>query len=129
MAREPIPEELRRFVLTSVPSVPFVEAMLVFRGARGEPVDTDFVARRLYMAQKSAADVVQQLRDARILAPEGAEGLSHRYRPESPELAAMLDLLAECYRTHLVEVTDMIHSRTTRKAQQFADAFKLRKDS
>ena len=38
MAREPIPEELRRFILTSVPSVPFVEALLVFRGANGAAV-------------------------------------------------------------------------------------------
>lgn len=129
MAREPIPEELRRFILTSVPSVPFVEAMLVFRGAHGMPVDTDFVARRLYMGQKSASEVVAQLREARILSMEGNDGLSHRYQPDTPELAAMLDSLAEYYRTHLVEVTDMIHSRTSRKAQQFADAFKLRKDT
>ena len=41
----------------------------------------------------------------------------------------MLDMLAEFYRTHLVDVTDIIHARTGRKARQFADAFKLRKDS
>ena len=34
MPREPIPEDLRRFILTSIPSVPFVEAMLIYRDAR-----------------------------------------------------------------------------------------------
>jgi hypothetical protein len=56
-------------------------------------------------------------------------GGSHRFAPETVELAALLEMLSEFYRTHLVDVTDLIHNRTGRKAQQFADAFKLRKDS
>ena len=35
MPRDSLPEELRRFVLTSIPSVPYVEAMLIYRDARG----------------------------------------------------------------------------------------------
>lgn len=127
MPREPIPEDLRRFVLTSVPSVPFVEAMLIFRDARDSTISIDQLAQRLYMAPRAAADVIEQLRGARLIeaAPGGA---GHRYAPAA-ELAAMLDMLATFYRTHLVEVTDMIHSRTGRLAQQFADAFRLRKDA
>ena len=37
MPREPIPEELRRFILTSVPTVPFLEALLLFREATASP--------------------------------------------------------------------------------------------
>lgn len=129
MPREPIPEDLRRFILTSIPSVPFVEAMLIYRDARGAAVSNEFVAKRLYMAEKAAAEVVQQLREAGILEPAGTDPVSHRYRPDTPELAAMLELLAAYYRSNLVDVTDLIHSRTARRAQQFADAFKLRKDS
>lgn len=126
MPREPIPEDLRRFVLTSVPSVPFVEALLIFRDARGSPISIDQLAQRLYMGEKAAAEIVGQLREARII--ESAEGAAgHRFAP-APELAATVELLGAFYRSHLVEVTDMIHSRTGRLAQQFADAFKLRKD-
>lgn len=125
MTREPIPEVLRRFIMTSVPSVPFVEAMLIFRDAHGAPISIDVLARRLYIGEKPAAEIVEQLRMARII--ETVEG-GHKYAP-APELASMLDMLATYYRTQLVEVTDMIHSRTGRMAQHFADAFKLRKDS
>ena len=51
-----------------------------------------------------------------------------------PELIASgltgvgIDRLADLYATHLVEVTHLIHSSLDRKAQQFADAFKWRKD-
>jgi hypothetical protein len=129
MAREPIPEDLRRFILTSIPSVPFVEAMLIYREARGAAVSNELIARRLYMAEKAAAGVIEQLYQAGIVAAAGADPVSYRFNPASPELAAMLETLAAYYRSHLVEVTDLIHSRTARRAQQFADAFKLRKDS
>lgn len=127
MPREPIPEDLRRFVLTSVPSVPFVEALLIFREAQGTPVTIDLLARRLYMGERNAAEIVGQLRSSRLIEPvEGAGG--HRYAP-APELADMIEQLAHFYRTQLVDVTDLIHSKTGRMAQQFADAFKLRRDS
>jgi hypothetical protein len=127
MPREPIPEDLRRFVLTSVPSVPFVEALLIFREAQGTPVTIDLLARRLYMGERNAAEIVGQLRGSRLIEPvEGAGG--HRYAP-APELADMIEQLAHFYRTQLVDVTDLIHSKTGRMAQQFADAFKLRRDS
>lgn len=128
MPREPIPEELRRFVLTSIPSVPFVEAMLIYRDARGAAVSNEFVATRLYMRAGAADDVIRQLRESRIVEPAGSDPVSHRFAPHSPELAAMIETLAGFYRTRLVDVTDLIHSKTGRKAQQFADAFKLRKD-
>jgi hypothetical protein len=127
MRREPIPEDLRRFILTSVPSVPFVEALLIFREARGAPVTVDLLARRLYLAERGAAEVVEQLRAARFIEPvDGAGG--HRFAP-APELGAMVEMLVIYYRSHLVDVTDLIHSKLGRMAQQFADAFKLRKDS
>lgn len=128
MPREPIPEDLRRFILTSVPSVPFLEALLLFRSSRGDPLATETVARRLYLSEIAARQVVTQLREARIVLQE-ASGDTHRFAPETVELAGILEMLAEFYRTHLVEVTDLIHDRAGRKAQQFADAFKLRRDS
>ena len=44
---EPVPEDLRRFILTSVPSVPFVEAFLLYRERAGSSLPVDQVASRL----------------------------------------------------------------------------------
>jgi hypothetical protein len=52
-----------------------------------------------------------------------------RYAPATTELRDRLDALAQAYSTNLVGVTDLIHSRIDNRAQQFADAFRLRKDS
>jgi Mn-dependent DtxR family transcriptional regulator len=124
MLRDPIPEELRRFILTSVTSVPFVEALLLFREAKGEPLETEHVARRLYVPVQAAAAVVAELANAGIVERSGT---AHRYNP-GEELAGRVELLATYYRSHLVEVTDLIHAKTARQAQRFADAFKWRND-
>lgn len=121
----PIPEELRRFILTSVPSVPFVEAFLLFREMAGSPLPIEQVAGRLYIGLTQAADIVRELRAAKVVEAAGDQG--HRYAP-SAELAPMLDLLAEHYRANLVEVSALIHSRTSRAAHKFADAFRIRKE-
>jgi hypothetical protein len=130
MATEPLPESLRRYVLTSVPSVPFVEALLLYRAeaeaAPGRVVPIELLARRLYVSERQAAEIQRALREALIVQP-APDGSGHCYAPPA-ELVPMLDELARYYRSHLVEVTALIHSRTGRMAQQFADAFKLRKD-
>jgi hypothetical protein len=128
MPREPIPDDLRRFILTSVPSVPFVEAMLLFMAKPGTALSVDEIARGLYMPLASAAQVVDALRDARIVAGDPGSNEGSRYAPAA-ELESMLRRLADFYSRDLIGVTDLIHSRTARRAQQFADAFRIRKDS
>ena len=129
MGREPIPEELRRFILTSVRSVPFVEALLLFRGAQGAPLDARALAQRLYMPEKNAAELAEELHQAGMLERDAERNDCFRYAPSSPELRGMVDMLASYYSTNLVDVTQIIHSAGARRAMQFADAFKLRKDS
>jgi len=129
MPREPIPDELRRFILTSVPSVPFVEAMLLFMAKEDAALSVDEIARGLYLPRGAALQVIEALREAHIVAADPAQPEANRFAPASPELDAMLRNLATFYARDLIGVTDLIHSRTARRAQQFADAFRIRKDS
>jgi hypothetical protein len=126
MSREPIPENLHRLILTSVPSVPYLEALLFFRANATRAVSVRELSSRLYMPEKAAFELVLQLRDAGIVRAEPGTDL-HRYAAEG-ELADMLDLLASHYSKNLIGVTEVIHARTGRRAQQFADAFKFKKD-
>jgi hypothetical protein len=126
MAKPSIPEDIRRFVLTSIPSVPFLEALLLLRGDPARQWDRDTLASRLYVRERTAETLLADLCAAGIAQPCGETRVC--YRPVRPELAARIDRLAELYATHLVEVTLLIHSSIERKAQQFADAFIWRKD-
>jgi len=123
-----IADDVRRFILTSIPSVPFMEAILLFKALPGQAVETRSVAERLYTSEKQAAVLVEQLAAARIIAPVEDQPNTHRFAP-SAELGAMLDKVTHAYVHNLIGVTRLIHSRTERMAHQFADAFKIRKDS
>lgn len=105
-----------------------MEAMLLFKALPGQPVETRSIAERLYVGEKQAAALVDQLRESRIIEAVPGSAIAHRYAPPA-ELAEMLDRAALAYVHNLIGVTRLIHSRTERMAHQFADAFRLRKDS
>jgi hypothetical protein len=129
MSREWIPDDVKRFILVSVPSIPYLEAMLLLRNHEGQWWDGKWVAQRLYLGEKAAGDLLSDLYTAGILACTGDEPPAYCYRPVSEELRNMIDRIAHIYATNLVEVTHLIHSSTGKKALTFADAFKWRKDS
>ena len=125
-AHEELPQEVRRFILTSIPTVPFLEAVLLMRGDTAHPWDAHRLAQALYTRKKVAADLLHELVEAGIAQPEGANTFA--YRPATPELGQRLDALAISYSKNLVAVTDLIHSRLERRAQKFADAFRWKKE-
>ena len=130
MEKVPIPEDCRRFVLTSIPSVPFLEALLLLRANPTQQWHGDSLAQRLYVRERTAQALLEDLLRAGMVAPcPGIEPRCYQYQPASQQLRERIDALADLYARHLVEVTHLIHSSLDRKAQQFADAFKLRKDA
>ena len=130
MEKLPFAEELRRFVLTSIPSVPFLEALLLLRADPTQQWHADTLAQRLYVRERTAQGLLEDLCRAGMTVPCTApHEHCYQYQPSSAILRERIDALADLYARHLVEVTLLIHSSLDRKAQQFADAFKLRKDS
>lgn len=126
MNRDPIPEEVKRFILTSISSVPYLEAMLLLRGNADQSWSAMETAQRLFVSEKTANDLLSALHAAGVLVEFG--NAQYRYQPRSDALFQMIDRVADCYSRHLMPVTHLIHSKTDKRAQQFADAFKWRKD-
>jgi hypothetical protein len=124
----PIPDDIRRFVLTSIPSVPHLEAALLLRGQPGEERSVAEVAARLYVPERSATELLKTLCGAGILQCTELPEPRYRYAPKDAALAAAMDGLARVYAENLVGVTTLIHDATQRSAQRFSDAFRLRKD-
>lgn len=119
-----LPDPVRRFLLTSVASVPQLEAILLLRSEADTPWTSAQVARRLYIREAEAAVLLSVLVESGI-AKRSDEGI-YTYAP-APDLAQLLDRVAESYASDLVGVTQLIHSRIDRRAQQFADAFRIKK--
>jgi DNA-binding MarR family transcriptional regulator len=121
--RMDIPDEVRRFILTSVPSVPYLEAMLLLREQPGRDWNASTLATRLYLPPERVAALLQELAEAGFVTSSGSE--NWRWQP-APEAGMLVDQLASVYSENLLGVTELIHSREERRAHQFADAFRWR---
>jgi len=123
--RRQIPDDVYRFVLTSVPSVPYLEAMLLLRAKPTEPWSAEELAQRLFLPATLGEELLSQLCDSGLAAPGDVER-TFRWNP-GPAMALMVDKLAETYAVNVVDVAALIHSRQERRAVEFADAFRLRR--
>ena len=116
--------EVRRFVIANIPSVSHLEALLLLRST-GAAWSMHQLGARLYVpdvvAERLADDLQVQGLTVRL-------GENVQYMPKSERLAQAVDELAACYTRSLVEVSQLIHSVTDRKARRFADAFLVRND-
>jgi hypothetical protein len=128
MAKPLIPDHVRRFIVSNVPTIPHLEAILLLRGSPGRSHSCALVAERLYIAEKVAAAVMGDLLSSGIVALATEAPQNYLYAPSSEMLRRTVDDLATCYANHLVDITNLIHAKNSKKAQQFANAFKWRKE-
>lgn len=127
MNDELIPHDVRQFILDKIDSVAYLEALLLFRSTPQQPWSCEAVANRLYVDQKQTTELLARLHaDGFVMPAEEKE--RYRYQPATSQLQHMVDSLAELYRKHLVPITNLIHSKPKTRVQEFADAFRLRKD-
>ena len=123
----PIPDELRRFVLTSIPTVPHLETLLLLWRERRESWSVEEIAQRLYVTPTVAHGLAHDLCVADLLHCEG-EPPRYFSRREPEHVARLVGALDEAYTRHLREVTRLIHSHGDRRAQRFLQAFTWKKD-
>lgn len=122
-----MPAETQRFILLAVPSVPYLEALLLLRAAPQLAWDANQVARRLYLSEKAAQGLLDQLHAGGAVTQAGDAPDSFCYAPQTEHMRLMIDGLADIYSRNLIGVSNLIHSKTNMKALQFADAFVFRK--
>lgn len=124
MADDPIPADLRDFILRYIDSIAHLEALLLLRAHPETAWEAPAVAARLYTSAEQAGEVLAQLCDEGLLVCENGPS---RYGGQPPEHIAMIDRLADSYAKQLIPITNLIHGKP-RRIRQFADAFKFRKD-
>jgi len=128
MGGEFIPEQVAQFIVEKIDSVAELEALLLLRSSPEQRWTVETLARRLYIDVKQTAALLIDLCTQGFVVDDAAEPSSYRYRPRSEELRELLDRVAEVHAKHLLALTELIHSKPKTRVQQFADAFKFRKD-
>jgi hypothetical protein len=125
MTAHTIPGDVRRFLLAAIPTVPHLEALLLLR-ARQDDWTQAQLASRLYIDAPTAAALLDDLAGAGLASRSGD---TCRYAPADQNVADTVDALAALYARQMIVIAELIHSSSDRKAQRFADAFRLRKES
>ena len=123
---DPIPDSVRRFVLTSIPSVPHLETLMLLWREQERAFPVEEIASRLYVNISVAKALTDELVRAELLASEDS-GARYRARTEPAELKTLLDELDRTYARQVRAVAELIHGNLGRKAQSFANAFYWRK--
>jgi len=128
---ESMPSDIRRFIL-AMPSIPYLEAILMLRDKPERAWDANAIAKYLYVTEDTARRVIMHLCSIGICAPVAACSDRYIYQPESACLDELIGRVTAFYSRNLVQVTNIIHANSdsgqSQKIQQFADAFKLRKE-
>jgi hypothetical protein len=120
-----IPEIVRRLITDRIDSIPELETILLLRQYRTQTWNAIDTGKRLYVSSTVAVHMLDALTDRGFFA-RSADG--YTYAPESPQLEAAVDALADAYTQHLFAVTTFVHAKPSMSVRLFAEAFRIRKD-
>ena len=127
MADDLIPDDVRQFIVDKIDSVAELEGLLLLCRNPEAEWNIEKLAQRLYISQQQTEDILAHLYSLGFLAVKEGESPTYRYQSNSPDLAEIVDRVAEIYSNYLIPVTNLIHSKPQTQVQKFADAVKFRK--
>ncbi len=122
---ENIPEDVRQFILEHIDSIAQLEGLLLLRSEASSQYSAVQISRRLYISEAEAEHLLNQLEASGLLVKEG---ILFSYKPRLEALEQKVKELSEAYSRYLVPVTHLVHSKSKLKVQEFANAFRIRKD-
>jgi hypothetical protein len=125
-----IPEDIKCFLLVNIDSIAQWEALLLLRSNPEKEWSAQALARNIYTDEHEMEHLLKQLAERDVLITQGSPpSVSYRYCLQNSELVQIINRTADLYRSgYLIPITHIIHSKSKSKIQQFADAFKIRKD-
>jgi hypothetical protein len=118
---------IKQFVTDHFDSVAELELLLLLRSDTSRSWTAEEAGKALYASPQAISLLMDSLKAKRLFATEGSQQLLV-YRPETDELARLVDELADVYRERRVAVITAIYSKPSDKIRSFADSFRLRKD-
>ncbi|NDF12352.1 MAG: hypothetical protein EB060_06030 [Proteobacteria bacterium] len=128
MAYETIPEDISEFILQHIDSIAELEGLLIFHLDPQKNWTAEALAGELYIDKSQAETLLRRLVERGFITERTTTVTTYQYQHVSENLTSTVTRVADIYRQFLVPITHLIHSKPKSKVQQFADAFKIRKD-
>jgi hypothetical protein len=114
-----------RFIIEKIKTVPHLEALLLLWSTRPKPWNAHELAPRLYVDSETAGLILTDLYGEGLVTDSG--GVPKQYRC-NPGLLELLKALETAYRTDLIRISKLIHSKPSSAVREFARAFRFKKE-
>jgi predicted ArsR family transcriptional regulator len=121
-----LPEEIVRFILNRIDSVPHMEALLLLWETPEKAWTEAEIAARVYVSVDVARGILQDLVGRKLAAVRAESGAGYRYDPAWDPTGAEMAAVARTYRQQLVRVASLIHSKGSPALRDFARAFQFK---
>jgi hypothetical protein len=116
-------EEVDRFILDEIDTVPQLEALLLLWKTRPRWWKHDDLAAALYISADATREVIELLGKMGLVTRNNAGEYAYAAGTKDALIAAV----AETYSRELVRISRMIHDKAPSAIRAFADAFRFKK--
>ena len=121
-------EEVYRFILNQIDSVPQMEALLLLWENRPKQWSENEIAARLYVGVDVVRNIMQELLRRRLIAASTDSPKLFWYETKPGDGDGVIEAVAATYRHNLVRVSTLIHTKASSAVRDFAQAFKFKKE-
>jgi hypothetical protein len=120
-----LPGDVARFLKEQIRSIEQLEILLLLRGSAVRMWTTPEVFGIVRSSERSITDTLTVLHRQGLLRQTAA---AYQYSPADDALRQIIDQLAELYAERRVRIVETIYSERSSDVDEFAKAFRLRKE-
>jgi hypothetical protein len=121
-------QQVDRFIVDEIDSVPQLEALLLFWNDRPKVWSSESMARALYVSPEISHDILRHLAQRQLITEVEGRAGEFALNADTEEKEQLLASLDAIYRHELVRISNMIHTKASRAVRDFAQAFRLKKE-
>jgi hypothetical protein len=124
MAEDVTREEIDRFVLAEIDTVPHLECLLLLWRSRPRQWPLGEIGAALFISDEATRAILRDLQRRQLVSALSDERFS--YHPAGHD--RLVQGLERTYRVELVRISNMIHSKPSAALREFARAFRMKKE-
>lgn len=117
-----------KFIQEHIDSVPHLEALVLLWNSRPVGWTCEELATRLYIPVEKVSDLLRDLVRLQSIAESATLPRKYFYFAQSEDQNEMMRQVDAAYRSDLMRISTMIHSKASPAVREFARAFRFKKE-
>lgn len=128
MSLSELPRDVQQLLAEQIRSIEQLEILLLLRDNADRRWTASEVYQKVRSSERSVGYTLEELARRGLLARIDQPQTQFQFAPQTEELKAAIDQLARLYSERRVRIVEAIYSAPISAVDEFAKAFRLRKD-